>query len=152
MRAELDVTTLRPPSWPDRIHVRTFRSSDAASLHALLTHGYRHGGGSVQPLGRWVSETTTDAEFDPELVFLAESDGRLAGAAVCWTSAFVKDIVVHETWRGRGIGEALLRHIFGTFAARGHQAVELKVESSNLGALRLYERVGFRVIERLLPR
>jgi ribosomal protein S18 acetylase RimI-like enzyme len=58
---------------------------------------------------------------------------------------------VHETWRRRGVGEALLRHVLATFAARGAPAVELKVHSTNAGALALYERVGFRVVERLPP-
>jgi ribosomal protein S18 acetylase RimI-like enzyme len=89
---------------------------------------------------------TTDEEFDPELWFLAESEAELAGAVICWTSAFVKDLVVHEAWRGRGLGEALLRHVFRTFAARGAPAVELKVQSDNTPAVRLYERVGMRVI------
>ena len=45
---------------------------------------------------------TSDAEFDRELWFLAEPEGgSLAGAALCWTSAFLKDLVVHESWRGR---------------------------------------------------
>jgi ribosomal protein S18 acetylase RimI-like enzyme len=112
-------------------------------------HGYRHGGGSVDDFETWFTQTTTDEEFDPELVFLAESDAILAGAAICWRSAFVKDLVVHESWRRHGLGEALLRHILNTFALRGAQAIELKVHSTNGSAVRLYERVGMQVVERL---
>ena len=61
----------------------------------------------------------------------------------------MKDLVVHETWRRRGLGEALLLHVFATFRARGAEAVELKVQSDNTGAVRLYERAGMRVVERL---
>ena len=56
--------------------------------------------------------------------------------------------MVNEAWRRRGLGEALLRHSFLTFRARGSEGVELKVESQNLGAICLYERVGMRVVER----
>jgi ribosomal protein S18 acetylase RimI-like enzyme len=90
-----------------------------------------------------------DEEFDPELWFLAQSGPMLAGAVLCWTSAFVKDVVVHESWRRRGVGEALMRHAFRAFAARGAEAVDLKVQASNAGAAALYERVGMRVVERL---
>jgi ribosomal protein S18 acetylase RimI-like enzyme len=148
MRAEL-VPAHRRPTWPPGVHVRTWRSRDAASVHALLVHGYRGGGGSVKPFDDWLAEITGDEEFDPALCFVAASDRGLAGTALCWTSAFVKDLVVHESWRRRGLGEALLLSVFASFADRGADAVELKVESTNLGARRLYERVGFRVTERL---
>jgi ribosomal protein S18 acetylase RimI-like enzyme len=149
MRVELEGAVLRDPTWPARIRVRSFRPDDAPSLHRLLEHGYRRGGGSVERLESWLPRLTGDDEFDPELCFLADSGSGLAGAAVCWTSAYVKDLVVHESWRGQGLGEALLRHLLGTFAARGASAVELKVEATNTNAIRPYERVGMRVVERL---
>jgi ribosomal protein S18 acetylase RimI-like enzyme len=96
---------------------------------------------------------TSDAEFDPELWFLAEvEDGSLAGAVLCWTSAFLKDLVVHESWRGRGLGAALVHQVLDEFRDRGARAVELKVASDNpSGAQRLYERLGFVLVERLPP-
>jgi ribosomal protein S18 acetylase RimI-like enzyme len=149
LRTGLCEAALQPPSWPDGIRARTFAPADGPRLHALLEHGYRNGGGRVPPLAEWLPATTGDAEFDPELVFLAESPDELAGAALCWTSGFLKDLAVRETWRRRGLGEALVRHVLVTFAARGLDAVDLKAESTNAGAVRLYERLGFRVIERL---
>jgi ribosomal protein S18 acetylase RimI-like enzyme len=149
MRAELDDEVVGAPIWPEGIRVRTFRAGDGRSVHSLLEHGYRHGGGSVDAFETWLPRMTSDDEFDPELWFLAEAGGELAAAALCWTSAFVKDLVVHERWRRRGLGEALLRHVFAVFRARGATAVELKVQSDNSAAIRLYERVGMRVSERL---
>jgi ribosomal protein S18 acetylase RimI-like enzyme len=61
----------------------------------------------------------------------------------------VKDLVVRENWRRRGFGESLLRLAFRTFQARGAMHVELKVEAQNAAAIRLYERVGMRTIERI---
>ncbi len=149
MRVELDPSSLRDPVWPAQVSLRSFSAGDAEPLHRLLEHGYRRGGGSVERFETWLPEVTGDEEFDPSLCFLVDSGGELAGAALCWTSAFVKDIVVHESWRGQGLGEALLRHVFAAFAARGALAVELKVESTNSSAVRLYERLGMRVIEGL---
>jgi ribosomal protein S18 acetylase RimI-like enzyme len=149
MRVELDPDGLGEPRWPDGVGVQTFSLSDAASLHGLLEHGYRKGGGSVAPFDTWLPQMTTDEEFDPELWVLAELDGALAGAVLCWKSGFVKDLVVHESWRRRGLGEALLRHALTLFADRGVPAVELKVHSTNRNAVALYERVGMRVVERL---
>jgi ribosomal-protein-alanine N-acetyltransferase len=61
----------------------------------------------------------------------------------------VKDLVVRESWRGRGLGEALMRHALEAFMARGMPAVELKVHAENERAVRLYERLGFRTIDTL---
>ena len=68
---------------------------------------------------------------------------------LCWTSAFVKDVVVRESWRRRGLGEALLLCAFNALATRGATAVELKVEAANQSAVRLYERLGMQVVEQL---
>ena len=141
------------PAWPEGISVRSFCPNDAPAVHALLEHAYRGGGGSVEPFETWHLAMTSDAEFDPELWFLVEAEGgSLAGAALCWTSAFLKDLVVHESWRGRGVGAALVHQVLREFRGRGAQAVELKVASDNpSGAQRLYERLGFVAVERLPP-
>jgi ribosomal protein S18 acetylase RimI-like enzyme len=150
LRMRIDLRSEIPePTWPEGSGLRTFHLSDGPRLHALLEHGYRHGGGSVDAYDLWLPALTGDSEFDPELVFLVEVGDELAAAVICWTSGFVKDIVVHETWRRHGLGEALLRHVFRTFTARGADGVELKVQAQNAPAIRLYERVGMRTVERL---
>jgi ribosomal protein S18 acetylase RimI-like enzyme len=150
MRVELSPAQLREPTWPEGVRERSFQPGDARALHSLLEHGYRRGGGSVAAFETWVVVMTTDEEFDPQLWFLAESGGgALVGAVLCWTSAFVKDVVVHESWRRRGVAEALLRRAFNALANRGATTVELKVEAQNENAVRLYERLGMQVVERL---
>jgi ribosomal protein S18 acetylase RimI-like enzyme len=146
MRVEL-VDPLAPPVWPDGVRVRTYAPDDARPLHELLVHAYRHGGGEVAPFDEWLPAMTGDSEFDPQLWFLAEAGRALAGSALCWTSAFVKDLVVQESWRRCGLGEALLRHAFAELRRRGATRVDLKVEAGNDGARRLYERVGMRVVD-----
>jgi ribosomal protein S18 acetylase RimI-like enzyme len=137
------------PQWPGGTHVRAFHAADARRLHALLEHGYGLGGGTVEPFDVWLPALTQDPEFDPDLCFLAEVGDELAAAVICWTSAFVKDLVVHETWRRQGLAEGLLRLAFRTLQERGATHVELKVQAQNAPAIRLYERVGMRVSERL---
>ena len=61
----------------------------------------------------------------------------------------MKDIVVRESERGRGLATALLHHAFREYARRGATRVGLKVDSNNpTGAARLYERVGMRTDRR----
>jgi ribosomal protein S18 acetylase RimI-like enzyme len=150
LRMRIDLRSAIPrPNWPQGSNVRGFHDSDGPRLHALLEHGYRNGGGSVAAYDVWLPALTGDAEFDPALCFLVEVGDDLAAAAICWTSAFVKDIVVHETWRRQGLGEALLRFAFRTFERRGADNVQLKVQTQNASAIRLYERVGMRTFERI---
>ncbi|TWB65625.1 acetyltransferase (GNAT) family protein [Nitrospirillum amazonense] len=119
---------------------------DAPEAHALFTIGYANGGGGVGGLDDWWTDLSTDGEYDPTLLFLVrDSEDRLVGAAQCWTSAFVKDLVVHPLWRRRGIGLALLFHVFASFRERGATAVELKVLRDNPRALGLYGRAGMTV-------
>lgn len=62
---------------------------------------------------------------------------------------WVNEIGVLPPRRGRGIGSALLRRSFATFAHRERQSVFLNVDAENpTGATVLYERVGMRVVNR----
>jgi ribosomal protein S18 acetylase RimI-like enzyme len=138
--------------WPAGYRLCPFTPEKAPALHALLAEAYRHGGGTVAPFGEWWRRTSGDSEFDPALCFLVEdADGQLAAGALCWTSAFVKDIAVREASRHLGLGQALLAHMLTVFHARGFHAVELKVEKDNpSGAVGFYRRFGFRPKNRFI--
>jgi ribosomal protein S18 acetylase RimI-like enzyme/uncharacterized damage-inducible protein DinB len=147
MRRPLDVPSA-DPVWPPGVRVRPWRDDDAPRVHALLVEGYRHGGGEVAPFAEWRNAFVGDAEFDADACLVAESgdapDGPLAGVALCWSSGFVKDLVVAEAWRRRGLGEALVLAVLARYRARGAAAIELKVQADNpSGAERLYRRLGF---------
>jgi ribosomal protein S18 acetylase RimI-like enzyme len=150
MRRDLAVLP-PPPGWPGDVAVREFDAeADAAAVHALLERAYANGGGSVAGFELWLPAMTGDSEYDPRLWFVAVSGDTVAGVALNWTSSFVKDLAVEASWRGRGLGTALLRHTMHAFARRGAAALDLKVEADNpSGAVRLYEREGFRLVERL---
>jgi ribosomal protein S18 acetylase RimI-like enzyme len=62
----------------------------------------------------------------------------------------VVDICLAPEWRGEGIGGALLRAAQTDAAARG-RGVELHVLAWNAGARRLYERLGFVVVDATSP-
>jgi ribosomal protein S18 acetylase RimI-like enzyme len=133
---------LKPARWPDGFAMRTFQAADAVALYDLLELVFNDGmNGSFDP---WWSRLSADTEFDPELCFLVlDGEGRLAGAALCWTSGFLKDLAVHPGCRGKGIAEALLWHVFATFAARGTSHIDLKTNLiDNAAAVRLYVRLG----------
>jgi ribosomal protein S18 acetylase RimI-like enzyme len=61
--------------------------------------------------------------------------------------AWVEDVVVDTAWRGRGVGEALLRAAVGEAARRGARTLDLTSRPQREAANRLYQRVGFEVRE-----
>ncbi|MEQ1951379.1 GNAT family N-acetyltransferase [Mesorhizobium sp. CN2-181] len=131
------------PRWPASVSIRTLNSPDAKAVHALLIRAYE-GDEDIFPSAEdWWARFSGDPEFDGNLCFLAlDADGKLAGVALCWTSAFLKDLAVRQDMRRQGLGEALLRHVFAAFRARGATHVDLKVELDNDAGLRLYLRCG----------
>jgi L-amino acid N-acyltransferase YncA len=65
-----------------------------------------------------------------------------ASRAVC---AHVGDLFMGllPEWRGRGVGEQLLRHAIEAADAFGYQRVELGVFATNTAAASLYRKAGF---------
>lgn len=134
--------------WPAGVHLRSFATEHAKAVHDLLAIAYMGGGGSVDAFPAWWSSLASDAEFDPELIFVAwDAGSRIAGVAQCWTSAYIKDLAVRPDRRRQGLGRALVLHVFQVFKDRGARSVDLKVEANNpSGAVRLYRGLGMRQI------
>ncbi|MFC3940469.1 N-acetyltransferase [Pseudomonas gingeri NCPPB 3146 = LMG 5327] len=147
LRKDLD-DLLEVPQWPSGIRLGVLRPELMQAVHDLLVLGYRDGSVPVADFANWREHFTTDAEYDPTLCLIAMDEQGLAGVAQCWTSAYIKDLVVHPRRRGQGLGLALLRHAFQVFASRGEAFVDLKVMENNLPARRLYDSAGMRFIQR----
>lgn len=63
----------------------------------------------------------------------------------------IHGIIVLEEWRGRGIGAEVLRLLEIEFCGDA-DTIELGVQTSNSGARRFYQRMGFRAIDREIPK
>jgi ribosomal protein S18 acetylase RimI-like enzyme len=147
---------LPDPVWPDGVAVRSYSDADAERVHALLDTEYAGWDRSYVARSHegWLSFMTAHGDFDPALWFLAERDGDLVACALHWKETqgrgWVKDIVVHTSERGRGLGKALIHHAFRVYAERGADRVGLKVDATNpTGAPELYARLGFVTDQRL---
>ena len=82
-------------------------------------------------------------------VFVAEEQGSVAGYCSCHLEAErvgrIGLIAVEQRFRGRGLGEKLMRASLGYFAAQGVERVEVVTQGANEGAQRLYRKLGFEV-------
>ena len=61
--------------------------------------------------------------------------------------AWIEDVVVDESARGRGVGEALCREALLLAAAHGASSVMLTSRTAREAANRLYRRMGFELYE-----
>jgi len=78
-------------------------------------------------------------------------DGELVGYLIIsrYVDAWhVMNVAVAPEWRRRGIASLLLEHLFRATASDDRRGYTLEVRVSNVGAIRLYERLGFREVAR----
>jgi len=136
------------PEWPEGVSVRTYGGEDAEAreikdlLDLAYAEEFHHHPDTFENWSRFMFE---DPMFDAKVWFLAVADGKIVGAALNWDEGYIKDLVVHPGWRGRGLGKALVYQTFGEFKRRGLPRVTLKTDSNNpTDAWRLYERVGMK--------
>jgi ribosomal protein S18 acetylase RimI-like enzyme len=98
-------------------------------------------------------------EYDGRLL-VAESDSEVVGMVMVWTRyhsgepnevpgehAYVPDLVVAASHRGRGTGRALLRAAESLARETGADRLGLSVLAGNTGARSLYAAEGFTEIE-----
>lgn len=84
-------------------------------------------------------------------VWIAEEEGRMVAFAIAeWSgmAAYIETIEVLPAWRGRGIAGELLNHLEASALHSGAQVVWLHVDAENTGAIRLYEKHGYRCEDR----
>ena len=97
----------------------------------------------------WTREGLAEELSNPKAHFLvAEADGETAGyigvQEICG-EGYVTNVAVLPQYRCRGIGARLVREAVCGAKERGCTFLSLEVRVGNEAAIRLYERLGFRV-------
>lgn len=146
----------------ERIVVRSAEAVDAAGVLAHrvhMAHTSEHGvtqPDEIDPDLRKLERVLTEAaEREYELLLLAVTeDGARVVGEVDFRS-YNRRVLAHvgqfgisvdQRWRGKGVGTALIRVMLDW--ARAHPTLEkvtLGVYATNHAAIRLYERMGFRL-------
>lgn len=141
------------PVLPDGIVIRAMREGEEEQIYEVHEQSFEDAWMHTrEPFDQWQHWFVKDPSFDPSLWFVAEAGGEIVGVAICNARAsepglgWVRVLGVLRSHRRRGIGEALLRHVFAEFQRRGFDRVGLGVDASSpTGAVALYERAGMRV-------
>ncbi|MBI3757291.1 MAG: ribosomal protein S18-alanine N-acetyltransferase [Deltaproteobacteria bacterium] len=103
--------------------------------------------------GSSFSSPWTQAAFVHELqsphscLTIAERAGAVLGYLCCWYVADevqILNVAVHPNYRRQGVAERLLRYALDIGQQNGAQSANLEVRRSNLPAIQLYKKFGFR--------
>jgi mycothiol synthase len=151
MRIEFDGPPA-PPRPIAGIDVRPLERGRERAVYRCLTDAFRdHWGMDETPEDDWIHGHVDAADqFHPRFWLLAWAGEHLAGALIALPRSvqepplgYVSNLGVRREFRGRGIGEALLRSCFVRLHESGSRGALLHVDVDSLtGADRLYERVG----------
>ena len=83
-------------------------------------------------------------------LLIARDDGRIVGSLTLvvfpiptGVRAWIEDVVVDSSVRGKGVGEALNREALRIARDKGAVTVDLTSRPSREAANRLYQRIGF---------
>jgi mycothiol synthase len=123
-------------------------AADAVALHAVDKASFSANADyRPESLETFREEHLGAHDLDPQLSFVAEHDGEVAGFLLArrWADegvGYVDILAVHPDHQRRGLGASLLRAAFERFNAAGLREAQLGVASDNPRALGLYERVG----------
>ncbi|HEY7731596.1 MAG TPA: GNAT family N-acetyltransferase [Gaiellaceae bacterium] len=140
---------------PTGVAIGPYDAREARAVHAAHQEAFAdHWEHRRQPWEEWEEKRLGDPRADTSLWLVARDGAEVAGVALnYWKHSgdwgWVGALGVRRAWRGRGLGEALLRSSFRELWRRGERRVALGVDAqSPTGATRLYERVGMRVFWR----
>lgn len=138
------------PTFPPGIILRTFvpEQDERAVYHVVHTAfldivGYAE---RAQTFEQWRAFTVERDDFDPTMLLIAQDEsGAVVGVCLCPNDlpiGWVRQLAVLPSWRGKGLGVALLQQAFVEWYRRGKPVVGLAVQGDNDNAQRLYNKVG----------
>lgn len=136
--------------------IRRGKKEDLQYLPKILIESYQgleeYGEENIDKARRYLEELYDE---DPECFFVAEINGEIVGFIFCnrfWYSKFehsqvgaIHEIVVLPSHRHEGIGKLLIERAMEELKP---SKIELWVGEKNKGAIKFYEKLGFKRKER----
>lgn len=122
------------------ITFRPMRPEDAENVYRLEKRIFK----DAWSLNSIISETLKEDTTDHSLML---DDNRVIGYAFVWHYAgevHIGNFAVIPEYQGKGCGSRLLEFILNRF--KDHESCYLEVRSTNIPAIRLYEKYNFRKI------
>ncbi|MBY7730102.1 GNAT family N-acetyltransferase [Vibrio splendidus] len=132
------------------VKIRNYQASDAKALWEIYFHTVRNI--NIRDYSQEQVEAWAPSGFEPELwkkclhriqPFVAELDGCVVGYTDLQPSGLVDHFFCHHEYQGRGVGRALMEHVFTIGQIRG---VSRYFSEVSITARPFYERMGFKVV------
>lgn len=140
---------------PMPIAIRALREDDLAAWMPLWA-GYnafygRHGDTALPDT---ITRTTWQRFFDPDepvFALVAEADGQLVGlthylfhrsTTQIEATCYLRDLFTLESYRGRGVGRALIEGVYREARAAGARGVYWQTHVTNTAGRRLYDTMA----------
>ena len=102
---------------------------------------------SKESIGREFSDGLARYFVAIQLSAEGRETGFIAGYCGYWSivgEAHITNVAVRPDYRNRGVGGGLIHAMLGDIAIAGHESATLEVRVNNAGAIRLYEKFGFK--------
>ena len=132
------------------VRIRNYQASDAKALWEIYFHTVRNI--NVRDYSQEQVEAWAPSDFDSELwqkclhriqPFVAEFDGRVVGYTDLQPNGLIDHFFCHHEYQGKGVGRALMEHVFQIGFVRG---VSRYFSEVSITARPFYEHLGFTVV------
>ena len=130
------------------VDVRRFEATDREAVVALWREVFP----DAPPWNDPDTDIDRKLSVQPELFFVAESDGEIVGTAMCGYDGhrgWVYSVAVGPRHRRKGIGADLMYRVETELRAVGCGKLDLQVREGNDRAVRFYESLGYKVEDRV---
>jgi len=124
--------------------IRTVKDGDLKSIYLIERLSFE------RPYPSSYLETL--AYLSPETFLVVSLNGSIVGysaSVLRGSEGHIISIAVHPDYRGIGIGEKLLRENIKRLKDSGAKRVVLEVRIDNIQALKLYQKLGFKIVKTL---
>lgn len=131
--------------------IRPYKDSDASALWAIYFHTVRYiniRDYSQAQVEAWAPQSFDVAVWRQKMSeispFVAEMDDQIVGYADLQSNGLIDHFFCHHQYQGRGIGRALMAHIFAVGRSQG---IKRYYSHVSITARPFYEHFGFKVVK-----
>jgi ribosomal protein S18 acetylase RimI-like enzyme len=146
--------TIRPLDSTSLHQVDTFERNSIVRSHLMLDVKDNEICYSIAPVEPYKKILTVDpADYSTfidnpkKVIFFADVEGIPAGQVkiIPWWNKFacIEELTVDAEFRGKGIGQALMRRAIEWAREQNYPGVMLETQTNNVPACKLYEKCGF---------